>query len=77
MSFGTCSSCGENLKPVWFVEEETIVDPIFHTLIHTGRTRRAVDYLECPYCGCKECVDDSFDGPWEGEESAYAQMNYL
>jgi hypothetical protein len=24
----------------------------------------ACSHFECPYCGEKECVDDTFDGPW-------------
>lgn len=52
--YGNCSECGSSLIPVWFIEEE----------YETGRTRKAVDYLFCPNCLNKECVDDSFDGPW-------------
>ena len=75
--FGTCSHCGNNLYPVWFIEEETVIDHRFHSIVKTGRKRRAVDYLECLCCGNKECVDDSFDEPWEDQKNDYAQINYL
>ena len=62
--YGVCENCNEPLEPVWFTEEETVVDNYSHMIYHTGRTRRAVDYLVCPCCLKKFCVDDSFDGPW-------------
>ena len=61
--YGECFECGSSLIPVWFIEKEYITkDGIMY---ETGRTRRAVDYLFCPNCFNKECVDDSFDGPWK------------
>lgn len=54
--------CGGQLLPVWFIEEETKV--VAGALLHTGRKRRAVDHLYCDSCFNRECVDDSFDGPW-------------
>lgn len=60
--YGECSNCGAELEAVWFTEEE--YKTIQGTMCKTGRKRRAVDYLICPICMQKECVDDSFDGPW-------------
>lgn len=60
--YGVCSRCGTDLVPVWFIDEETKVTN--GHMYKTGRKRRAVDYLECPFCFKKECVDDSFDGDW-------------
>lgn len=61
--FGACCKCGNTeLAPVYFTEyEEEKVAGVF---IRTGRKRRAVSHLECDVCGHRECVDDSFDGPW-------------
>jgi len=61
--FGTCPHCGYALEPVYFTEEEYQTTS-FGVRYKTGRTRRAVDYLVCEVCGKKQCVDDSFDGPW-------------
>lgn len=60
--FGQCSYCGANLEPVYFIEEETKIE--CGVLYKTGRKRRAVNYLVCPICLHKECVDDTFDGAW-------------
>lgn len=60
--YGNCSKCSAPLEPVWFTEEEYKVEN--GIMYKTGRKRRAVDYLECPYCLHIETVDDSFDGPW-------------
>ena len=64
--YGTCARCGGDLSPVFFTEEEEILEgsPGARYLSKTGRIRRAVDYLVCDYCGHKEAVDDTFDGPW-------------
>lgn len=60
--FGECNKCGVKLKPIYFIEEE---EKLYEgTYIKTGRVRKAVDYLICPYCLDKFTVDDSFDGPW-------------
>lgn len=61
--YGYCEKCGSALNPLWFIEEEYKItaDGFWYK---TGRTRRAVDYLECPNCFARYCVDDSFDGPW-------------
>lgn len=56
--YGICSRCERDLEPVWFEEEE------FKRGRPTGRTRRACSHLECPVCLKKECIDDTFDGPW-------------
>lgn len=61
--FGDCPNCGSPLNAVWFTEEEYKITD-FGAMYRTGRKRRAVDYLLCEYCGKKQCVDDSFDGPW-------------
>ena len=58
-NFGKCEDCNTNLKPYWFVEEETIKG------IKTGRVRNAVSHLFCESCGKTYTVDDSFDGPWQ------------
>lgn len=60
--YGECRMCGATLEPVWFTEEEyKTTDGIMYK---TGRKRKAVNYLECPYCLHIETVDDSFDGDW-------------
>lgn len=64
--YGICAECGDELEPVWFTDEEYEV--IGGIQCRTGRVRRAVDYLECPCCLKKYCVDDSFDGPWMREK---------
>lgn len=60
--FGICGTCGCELEPSYFVEEEEIIQ--HGVRFKTGRVRRAVDCLVCPNCLRTECVDDSFDGPW-------------
>ena len=60
--FGECFECGAPLKAEWFIEEEYSTE--YGIQHRTGRKRRAVDYLYCPCCGKKFCVDDSFDMPW-------------
>ncbi len=64
--YGNCKICGGELQPVFFIEEETVMEgpPGYQHPCRTGRIRRAVDYLVCDNCGHKECVDDTFDGPW-------------
>ena len=60
--YGYCSECDAPMLPVWFTEyEEETIGGYRHK---TGRKREACDYLYCPICGTRECVDDSFDGPW-------------
>lgn len=61
--YGCCPECGAPMEAVWFEEEET--KTFQGTMYNTGRKRRAVDYLVCPICFIRECVDDSFDGPWQ------------
>lgn len=61
--YGVCEKCHTNLVAVWFTEEETAVSREGFRY-STGRKRRAVNYLYCPECFAKYCVDDSFDGPW-------------
>ena len=60
--YGKCEKCGEVYQPIFFTEEETKV--VNGAMIFTGRKRKACSHLECPCCGNKECVDDTFDGPW-------------
>lgn len=60
--YGLCEKCLEKLEAVYFIEEEYQV--INGNLIKTGRKRRAVDYLICPDCLARYCVDDTFDEPW-------------
>lgn len=55
-----CPECGEYMSPRWYTEHETKVSR--GCMYRTGRTCRAVSYLECENCGHKECVDDTFDG---------------
>lgn len=60
--FGSCSYCGGELKPVWFIDEETVVE---HGIMYkTGRKRRAISHLVCENCLKREVIDDSFDGDW-------------
>ena len=60
--YGICKDCKTELQPVWFTQEEKKTEN--GIMWKTGRKRKAVDYLICPYCGRKECVDDSFDESW-------------
>lgn len=60
--YGYCDECDVILEPVWFIEEEYITSG--GIMCRTGRKRRAVDYLICPCCLKKQCVDESFDGAW-------------
>lgn len=64
-TFGICPECGYSLEAVWFVDEEYKTTQ-FGAMYRTGRKRWAVDYLVCEVCGKKQCVDDTFDGPWKG-----------
>lgn len=58
--YGKCDRCGDNMIPVWFIEEEYKPGSI----VKTGRKRKACSHLECPSCFRCYCVDDSFDGSW-------------
>lgn len=62
LDYGTCVKCDCKLKPVFFIEEET--KAARGCMYKTGRKRKACSHLECPICGHKECVDDTFDGLW-------------
>ena len=59
--YGICE-CGEDLEPVWFIEEERkLSSGIYYK---TGHKRRACSHLTCPSCLKNYCVDDSFDSEW-------------
>ena len=58
--YGYCEDCGVPLSANLFTDIEFYPK----TATPTGRTRLAVNYLYCPKCLKKLCVDDSFDGPW-------------
>ena len=58
----SCPNCGKLMIPIWFEEDEIKIE--YGYSYRTGRTRTACSHLECPYCGQRECVDDSFDKPW-------------
>ena len=58
--YGECCYCGTALEAVWFVEYEYEYDGIRKT----GRKRDNISHLECPLCGEREVIDDSFAGPW-------------
>lgn len=62
MNYGVCDYCGGTLQPVYFNEEETVVE--HGCMRKTGRYRRAVSHLVCEICLKDFIVDDSFDGPW-------------
>ena len=64
--YGNCKTCGAELNPVFFIEDEIAYEGYGGARhpVRTGRKRRAVDYLVCDICGKKECVDNTFDGPW-------------
>lgn len=62
IKFGICDDCEADLEAVWFEEEEVEIKN--GQLYQTGRVRKSVDYLYCPFCGKKFCVDDTFDGVW-------------
>ena len=59
--YGKCRCCGCDYEAIRFEENEYYPNSV----TPTGRTRIAVSHLECPNCGTKECVDDTFDGPWK------------
>lgn len=62
MDYGKCDFCGGQLHPVWFTEEEKVVN---HGIMQTtGRVRRACSHLVCECCLKNFAVDDTFDGPW-------------
>ena len=56
--YGECSCCGAILEAVWFVEYE------YNSIGKTGRKRDNISHLECPFCGKREVIDDSFAGLW-------------
>lgn len=59
--YGQCE-CGGTLHPIFFTEEETVVQ--HGVMCRTGRKRRAVSCLVCEECLRSYTVDDTFDGPW-------------
>lgn len=63
IDFGECPYCGGKLIPIWFTEEEIVVDKYGH-LVKTGRKRRAISHLTCECCLRNQPIDDSFDGSW-------------
>ena len=75
--YGSCPRCGSGFRPVRFEEKEEVFDPVTHGLVETGRTRWAIDYLICPWCGEKQCVDGDCGVLWSGERTAYATINHL
>ena len=64
--YGECSYCGAALEPVWFTEYEyeSLRIGSHTTYVRTGRKRHNVDFLECPVCGKRYVVDDSFATQW-------------
>lgn len=60
--YGNCDTCGCELEPVWFIEEETKTFQGY--MYNTGRKRRAVSHLVCTGCLKNHPVDDTFDGQW-------------
>ena len=50
-----CSKCETPLAFDFFIEEEEILNN--GKYIKTGRKRTNVNYLYCPNCGKKECID--------------------
>lgn len=57
---GLCPKCGYHMEvEQWFEEKEYDKNGIL-----TGRTRLSASCLVCPNCLHKECIDDTFDGPW-------------
>jgi hypothetical protein len=58
--YGACDICGTPLQVAWFIDKEFY--PNSNT--PTGRTKFAIDFLYCPYCGKQIIVDDSFDKNW-------------
>lgn len=61
--FGRCPDCSGELMPVYFTEEEYVVEPS-GIRYKTGRKRKAVSHLVCKVCLKNICVDDTFDGGW-------------
>lgn len=53
-----CEMCGTETRPVWFIESE------WDGGVRTGRKRRNISHLECPVCGKRYTIDDSFAGAW-------------
>ena len=62
LNFGKCPYCNGELRPIWFIEEETVVRS--GHLMKTGRKRQAVSHLICEDCLKQQIVDNSFDGEW-------------
>lgn len=58
-----CCICGGSMEKVMFIEKEHKTTSM-GVVYETGRQRYACSHLECPECGYKEIVDDTFDGPW-------------
>lgn len=59
--YGQCD-CGGTLYPVFFTEEETVIQ--HGAMYRIGRKRCAVSHLVCEECLRNYPVDDTFDGPW-------------
>lgn len=62
IDYGICDQCNYPLKPIWFIEKEYKTNHGHE--YPTGRVRKAVDYLICPSCLEKYCIDDTLDDPW-------------
>lgn len=58
-----CEECGHQMEKVMFTEKEQRLTSAGY-YYETGRERIACSHLECPECGHREVVDDTFDGPW-------------
>ena len=65
--YGRCE-CGVSLEPVFFIQEEIKENYSPYYQYKTGRARKAIDVLVCPYCLREYCIDDSLDGPWMDKE---------
>lgn len=57
--YGICKHCGVNIEPIISIVPE--VKSLHGYTYLTGKVVRVVDYLQCPCCLRKECVDGSDD----------------
>lgn len=53
-----CPHCGEEMEKIMTRQTDA-----------QGRSRQICDYLECPGCGQRESVDDTFDEKWQYPDS--------
>lgn len=60
--FPHCPDCRNPMVPIWYLEKE--IDSCHRK---TGRVRKSIDYLYCPYCSKKEPYYHTLSGEWYKE----------